>query len=448
MEFIQRHAMIQPGWYSTIMVTVMLTSVCLGQSNSIPVLKYESQVPSYTLPDPLTFADGTPVKTAQQWTETRRQQIFDLFATEVYGKAPPTTEKVKYRIISEKADALGGKATRREIAITLAEEPKPLVMTVLLYLPNHVEKAPVFFGLNFFGNHTITYENDVQLNPNFMRAHGVGVVAGKATEASRGTAQAAWPVDLIIERGFGLATAYNGDIDPDFDDGFKNGIHAAFSQAGQTSRASDDWGSICAWAWGLSRGLDVLQQISGVDGSKVAVIGHSRLGKTALWAGACDQRFAMAISNNSGCGGAAISRRQFGETIAKINHAVGYWFCENFKKYNDNEEKLPVDQHELIALMAPRPVYVGSATKDLWADPKGEFLACVHAGPVYELLGKSGLNGTFSPVELPRPDQPLNTGNIGYHLRTGSHALTEYDWIQYMDFASRHFDMNSVLSNN
>ncbi|HWL07922.1 MAG TPA: acetylxylan esterase [Planctomicrobium sp.] len=399
----------------------------------------ESKVPQYTLPDPLVFSDGKPVISKEDWIERRRPQILELFTREVYGKSPPAPATVKYEVISVKEDALDGKAIRKEIAVTLVEKPLPVVMTILLYLPKSVEKAPVFFGLNFWGNHAITPETDVQLNPNWMTSRAEGVIDSRATEASRGTRTNRWPVSLLIERGYGLATAYYGDIDPDFDDSFKNGIHPAFLKEGQKKPSEEEWGSIAAWAWGLSRGLDALEQIPGVDGTKVAVLGHSRLGKTSLWAGASDPRFAIVISNDSGCGGAALSRRQFGETVARINHSFPHWFCDNFNKYNDKESELPVDQHELIALIAPRPVYVASATGDLWADPKGEFLSAVHADPVYRLLGTDGFGGEAPPQESPAPDHPLKTGTIGYHLRTGKHDLTTYDWEQYLDFADRHY---------
>ena len=371
-------------------------------------------------------ASPLEMRSKREWKRDVRPAVMEFFQQEVYGKVPHTQPSVDFRIINE-GEAFGGKVWRKEVEMTIGGTIKALI---LIYLPaNHKGKVPVFLGMNFKGNHQIVDGPAIIISENAPKGEELG------EDPMRGAAASRWPLDMIIDAGYAVVTIYRGDVDPDFDDGFKNGIHPAFYAKGQTQPEAHEWGTIGAWAWSLSRVMDYLETDPAIDTKKVAVIGHSRLGKTSLWAGATDPRFAIVISNDSGCGGAALSMRKHGETVGVINKSFPHWFCDNYNKYSNNEEALFVDQQGLIALIAPRPVYVASATLDDWADPEGEFLSAVAASPVYELYGLKGLTGK----KMPKPDSPIQGGHVAYHLRTGKHDINSYDWEQYIKFANFHF---------
>jgi hypothetical protein len=390
----------------------------------------ESKVGTYTLPDPLVFNDGKPVRTARDWTDRRRTEILELFKANVYGRNPKAPASVRFDVLESDRHALGGKAIRKQVSIYFSSSKDGPKEDLLLYIPAAAKQPPaVILSLNFSGNQAVIDDPAVKLPVLWdRRSHE----SRQATEDSRGS-DPGWDVRKVLARGYAFATMYYQQIEPDFKGEHRSGIRRAFLATGQAQPAPDAWGAIGAWAYGLSRALDYLEKDKDVDAKRVAVMGHSRLGKTALWAGALDTRFAMMLSSCSGEGGASLARRNYGETTRNLVDVFPYWFCANFQQYADHPDKLPVDAHELIALSAPRPVYVTAAEDDKWADPRGEFLACVAAGPVYRLLGAQGL-GTDRFPEL---NQPIMR-TLGFHYRTGKHAVTAFDWDQFLAFADMH----------
>jgi hypothetical protein len=393
----------------------------------------EAKVPAYTLPDPLTMRSGEPVRDAATWQQKRRPEIVQLFETQMFGRTPARHPKVTFELASIDQAALGGKAVRKEVSIRMEGK----TMRMLLYLPAAARgPVPVFVGLNFQGNHAINADTGITLGDTWVvDPQTKARVKQRAAEKTRGATANRWPVEKILARGFGLATIHYFDIEPDFDGGLPYGVRPLV-QPGLKTPAADGWAAIAAWAWGLSRAVDYLETDKAIDPKRIALIGHSRLGKAALWAGAMDQRFAIVVSNDSGEGGAAISRRQYGETVANLNTQFPHWFCANYRQYSGKEDTLPFDSHMLLALIAPRPLYVGSALEDQWADPHGEFLAAVAAGPVYQLFGKNGI-GTN---KMPEIHQPVGD-TVRYHIRAGKHDVTDYDWDQYLEFAAANFKM-------
>jgi len=420
-----------------------LLAICVVVAPSFaapaPAITDESKVPPYTLPDPLVCADGTPVRDVATWRAKRRPELLELFARELYGRTPAgRPAAMRAEVTSVDPAALGGKATRKEVTLWFTGKTDGPRMNLVIYRPNGVKApVPVFFGLNFFGNHTVHADPGITLAApqvvyDTQRYRAVDPQPQKKPE-QRGAHAERWQIEAVIARGYATASAWCNDLAPDRANGLTEGVPALFGTGGAEQRAGDAWGAVGAWAWGLSRALDYFETDPDLDAQRVAVHGHSRLGKAAVWAAAQDERFAMLVSNESGCGGAALSKRIYGETVGIINQKFPHWFAKNFRRYDDNEAALPVDQHELLALIAPRPLYVASADGDQWSDPRGEFLAALGAEPVYALLGKKGLG----VAAMPALDTPVGD-TVRYHNRTGKHDITAYDWAQYLDFADRH----------
>ena len=387
------------------------------------------------VPDPLVANDGTKITTAAGWREKRRPELIELFTREMYGRNPGRPAKMTFEVFDRDEAALGGKATRLQIAIYPGGKPKPR-MDLLVYVPNGAKgPVPAILGLNFWGNHAIHKDPGIRLTESWVESRTsyadlTGVHDHRATGATRGVNASHWPVEEILSRGYALATMYREDVAADHEPYFASGVQPHFPELQQ---GDDNFGTIGAWAWSLSRALDALEKEPLIDSKRVAVFGFSRLGKAALWAGASDERFAMVLSNESGAGGAKLFRRGVGENIERLTSVFPHWYARNFKKYAGKDTELPFDQHMVISLIAPRPLYVGSAKEDTYADAEGEFAAAKAAEPVFRLLGAEGL-----PADTWPPVGTSVQGGIGYHVRPGKHDVLPFDWQQYLSFADKH----------
>jgi len=366
----------------------------------------ESQVPEYQLPDPLIGVDGRSVSTADRWNHLRREELMSLFRNGVYGNRPSEDYVLTFEQVAEQKDVWDGLATGRRMMAVITMGDQQFKFPFVLFIPNQTRgRVPAVIHIN--NRYFIPLDKAATENDPF------------------------WPAKTLVQRGYATASFHTSDVDPDQRNGYSNGIRAFFAKGSEPAPTA--WRSLSAWGWAASRVLDHLETIETIDSTKVGVVGHSRGGKTSLWAACEDPRFAVAYSNNSGCGGAALSRRAFGETVGRITTSFPHWFCVPFSSYANRESELPVDQHEVMALIAPRAVYVASSDEDLWADPKGEYASLVAAAPVFELLGKTAITDSAMP--------PLNTprvrGNTGYHIRSGGHGLGEVDWNWFLDFTDR-----------
>lgn len=414
----------------------LIAGLLIGANLMAAEFPIAEQLPeSKTPPDPLKMVDGTSVTTPDEWFKKRRPELASLVAHYMYGKPPATPENVRGEIVRTESKALGGKATLREVTVSFGPENKGK-FSLLLILPNKKEgKSPLFVGLNFNGNHTVLPDPEIALTKSWMQNNNKDVTANQATDAGRGKEEHVWCADLLVDRGYGLATVYYGDIDPDRHD-WTDGIHPLYYKPGQTKPADDEWGSIAAWAWGMSRIIDYVTTLEEVDSKRIAAIGHSRLGKTALLAGATDERIALVCPHQSGTGGMALSRDNDQETVKRINTVFPHWFCGNFKAFNDNEAKIPFDQHSLVALCAPRPVFDTEGLQDKWANYDNALRSLQLASPVYKLLGKSGLKVDRS-IEQDEKFSSDNCGELVQYRRDDKHMLNRGYWERILDFADQ-----------
>ena len=380
---------------------------------------YEDKVGAYTLPDPLVLRDGRPVRDATTWFDQRRPEILKLYETEIFGHVPATAPKVRWEVVEKNAPALGGAAMRQRIVGHFGGAPEGPAVNVMLYFPARAA-GPVPLVLH------ITFGGDPLLAPS-----PAPVVAGAPSPKKSSDMG---PVAEVLARGYAYAVLRYTEIQPDKAAGLTSGVIGQARGSDPAAPAADAWGTIGAWAWGLSRIMDYLETDPAIDAKRVALVGHSRLGKTVLWAGAADPRFALIFSSCAGEMGSALSRRDFGETVDDMAAGLSYQFAGNFKKYAGHWNEMPVDAHLLIALCAPRPVLVTAGSDDLWADPRGEFLALVAAGPVWRLLGQPDLGTT----EMPALDRPVASGTLAYLEHTGPHAITSLDWETFFAFAGRY----------
>ena len=393
----------------------------------------EEAAAEYILPDPLRKEDSSRVTTPAEWMLFQREKILSLFKEYEYGQILPRPDSMRFELLTRKEDALNGKAIRKEVRIHCGmRNGKSIAFDLLLYVPKHkTGPVPAFLGLNFGGNHVTTLEKDVRKTG--FKEPGIPAMEERGCQASR------WDFETVIRRGYASATISYHDILPDRVNSWDESVFRLFFEKEQYPSIGKTYSVIGAWAWGLSRGVDYLQSDTDIAFDRVAVHGHSRLGKTSLWAGAIDRRFKMVISNNSGCGGGALHKRKIGENLSlhfkyhTEKCGVPCWFVDKLEQFIWHEELLPIDQHELMALIAPRPLAIATATEDYDADPKGEFLACKAASEVYALFGSKGLEADV----MPAPDVNIS-GDISFHLRTGKHNQTPQDWAHYLDLADRY----------
>jgi hypothetical protein len=386
-----------------------------AKNHDLDVVREEAKVPPYELPPLLMSSEGRPITTPEEWFQVRRPQVMALFGNLIYGVVPSPESPIRTtsEVVKTDAEFLGGTAVRKDVRIRFQNERGSAELGILVFLPRNAAGPVPVFLLNSFGN---TRDNSHDADPEHPGALRNGL-----------------PLGELLRRGFGLVVVPQGELVRHNEVEFQRGIHPLFYHAGQSFPKAHEWGVIAAVSWGASRALDHLETDVAVDAKRVAILGHSKMGKATLWAAAQDTRFALVILAQSGCGGAALWKRDFGENLEKMVTRFPYWLCRNAGKFVRQEDDLPIDQHMLLACIAPRPLYVSSGEEDLWADPRGEYLGAYHAGEVYRLLGKKALASEASPPV----GQALLDGDVGYHNRAGGHSVEPEDWRHFLEFAER-----------
>lgn len=374
----------------------------------------ESKVPDYELPNILETSEGDPVSTLNEWRYLRRPEIVGIFAEHVYGQMPQHFDSIEFTVVSENVSALNGTAIAKEVDITITRNGNSIPIRLNLLIPNDAEKpVPVTLLMNHRGpeNMDITLESKEDF----------------------------WPAETILQRGYAAAVYSVGDVADDDPDTYTEDILKTLypEQIGQ----DDGMMALSAWGWGAVRIMDYFETDHDIDQQKSMLVGHSRGGKSALWTGANDERWGIIVANESGAVGAALSKRKFGETVEIINNGFPYWFTPNFEAFNQNESEMPFDQHMLLATIAPRGVYITAAEDDEWADPKGMYESLLHASEVYE-----SIYGISIPLSdrMPAINNPTDNSHAAYHIRDGEHDLKIYDWVQFLNFADRHFHINKT----
>lgn len=422
----------KPFFVSVLVAIIGIVPITCAQQAPWPAVEDLPEIAQ--LPDPLKMLNGTPITSVEQWRKDRRPELLSLFEHYMYGKTPPAPENFHFTLDGVDVNALGGKATRKLVTLHFGPDGTPPVSLLLIVPNNRQGPVPVFLGLNAAGNHALMDDPAIPLTKAWIKnSYYKGTDDNRAHDDQRGMRIETWQFEKVIDRGYAVATMYAGEISPDYDGGFTEGVHQGYFREGQDRPTPHEWGVIAAWAWGLQRGVDYLFQDDDVDNDAIIVTGHSRRGKAALLAGALDERIAVVIPHQAGCGGTSPSRSDVGESVKRINSSFPHWFNDTFKKFNDQVERLPFDQHSLLALVAPRLLLLTNATEDVWADPHGQFDMLVAATPVYELYGVEGIKTAIFPEE-----NKLIDSRVGYFIRPGKHSMGDADWEVWLRFCDKH----------